>query len=235
MISLGLAAQGESQMIVTLYGNERTTKPDYFDQFYQLRHQIFVAGRGWPLPSKQGRETDEYDVDDAVYFFDVNGDDRIEGAVRITPTETGSLTADYFPHLVENGEALRSPQVYEATRYIVLPVEKTAERNRIVRARILAALTEWCLDHNVTFIQAVIDSTSLATFVELNPQVRPMGLTHSYGGGRSAPGGGDCLAIRWPCTQSVIEAITRYGGLDRFGRHAVHPDTHPAETPVMTH
>lgn len=222
-------------MIVTLYGTDRDTKPDYFEQFFELRHQIFVAGRGWPLPSKNGRETDEYDVDAAVYFLDVSDDDKIEGGVRITPTETCSLTADYFPHLVENGEVLRSPEVYEATRYFILPTQKSAARNRTVRARILRSLTEWCLDNRISFIQAVIDTTSLPTFIQLNPQVRPMGLAHSYGGGRDAPGGGDCLAIRWPCTQHVIEAISRYGGLGAYGHHSMQADARHADPPATTH
>ena len=105
-------------------------------------------------------------------FLDVSDDDKIEGGVRITPTETCSLTADYFPHLVENGEVLRSPEVYEATRYFILPTQKSAARNRTVRARILKSLTEWCLDNRISFIQAVIDTTSLPTFIQLNPEVR---------------------------------------------------------------
>jgi len=222
-------------MVVTLQGSERSTYPDYFNRLFQLRYQIFVAGRGWPLPSKNGCEIDQYDVDNAVYFLDVNDDDEIEGAVRITPTETDSLTADYFSHLVEIDEPLRAPDVYEATRYIVLPIQKSGLSNRRVSARILCALTEWCLEAGVSSIQAVIDKSTLAKFVELNPQVKPMGLPHPYGGGPDAPGGGECIAIRWPCSQKVIDDVREYGELESFAGAMASDAIDHGEAIILTH
>ena len=56
-----------------------------------------------------------------------------------------SLVADYFPYLVECGLSARSPLVYEATRYIFLPLNKNAQENRLAKARLLAGMVEWCL------------------------------------------------------------------------------------------
>jgi len=199
-------------MVVVLKGSQRSEYPDYFDQLFRLRHQIFITGRGWSLPSRNGREIDQYDIDEAVYFLDVNGDGKIEGTVRITPTLRASLTADYFPHLVENGVPPRAPDIYEATRYIVLPVNKSRMSNREAKSRLLVVLTEWCMEAGLTAVQTVIDAATLRTFIEMNPGVRPMGLTCPYGGGRGTLGGGECMVIRWPTNADALDCVKAYGG-----------------------
>lgn len=202
-------------MAIVLKGHERQRYPEYFDQLFQLRYQVFVSGRGWSLPSRDGREVDQYDTDETVYFFDFDEEGRIEGTVRLTPTLKGSLTADYYPHLIENGEPPRAPDIYEATRYVVLPTRKSRESNRRAKAKLLIALTEWCLASGVSAVQTVIDSATLQTFVEMNPGVRPMGLSHPYGGGRGVPGGGEAMVIRWPATAEALASLIEYGGLNK--------------------
>jgi acyl-homoserine lactone synthase len=202
-------------MIVVLQGKDRHKQQKYFDRLFRLRHQIFVKGRGWSLPSVNDCEIDQYDVNEAVYLLDLDEDDVIQGSVRMTPSDKCSLLADYFPHLVENGESPRSPRIYECTRYIVLPVHKTREGNRAAKARLLGAALEWSLDRGLSYLQTVIDSVTLSSFVEMTPQTIPLGLSHPYGGGRKTPGGGECMAIRWPISQQVLDDVRAYGGLDR--------------------
>jgi len=216
-------------MVIVLNGTERETRPDYFDRLFRLRHEVFVKQRGWPLPSVNNYEIDQYDDEDAVYFLDVNDRGDIQGTVRMTPTVKSSLLADYFPHLIENGQTPRSPHIYEATRYIVIPSQKSRDAIRGSKTRLLTTLLEWCLSKRLSFLQAVIDSAALSSFVEITPQTMPLGLTHPYGGGRGAPGGGECLAFRWPISLDVLEDIRAYGGLgsrepafaslERAGRH----------------
>lgn len=199
-------------MIITLRGSDRKTKPDIFEQLFRLRYDIFVKGRGWSLPCGSDRETDQYDVDEAVYFIDLNGDGVIESSVRATPTEKYSLLADYFPHLVENGMAARAPDVYECTRYIVMPAQKSRANNRAAKARLLIALFQWALSQKLSYLQTVIDAGTLGSFVEMSPRTIPLGLAHAYGGGRGAPGGGECLAIRWPVCREVIVDVRDFVG-----------------------
>ncbi len=199
-------------MVLILKGSQRREHAALFDKLFRLRHQIFVRGRGWSLPSMQGMEIDQYDTDNAYYFLDLNDDGTIEGSVRMTPTMQSSLLADYFPHLVENGLSPRDPSIYEATRYIVLPSRKTREGNRQAKLRLLTTLVEWCMNKNLSHLQAVVDSGTLSSFVEITPQTIPLGLSHPFGGGRGVPGGGDCVAFRWPITDQVLDDIRAYGG-----------------------
>lgn len=202
-------------MIVVLTGRDRGSYPELFEQHFRLRYDVFVKGRGWSLPTTNGLEIDQYDDADAVYFLDLNEDQRIQGSIRITPTSRSSLIADYFPHLVENDVAPRSPTIYECTRYIVLPPRKSRSENRLAKSRIIGAMLEWCLENRLTYLQTVIDSIALPTYLELTPQTIPLGLAHPYGGGRKTPGGGECMAIRWPITPEVLEDIRAYGSVQQ--------------------
>ena len=202
-------------MVIVLKGSDRRNRPDYFDQHFRLRHEVFVKRRGWSLPCTDGREIDQYDTDEAIYFLDLNERGVVRGSIRIAPSETCSLLADYFPHLVETGDQLRSPDIYECTRYIVMPDHKSRHQNRAAKARIISAMLEWSLRKKLSFLQTVIETATLPSYLELTPQTIPLGLSHPYGGGRRTPGGGECMAIRWPVSLQVLSDVRTYGGLDR--------------------
>ena len=202
-------------MVIVLTGQDRGRQQRYFDQHFRLRHEVFIKRRRWALPCTKGREIDQYDTEEAVYFLDINEDDVVRGTIRIAPSVTCSLLADYFPHLVETGGPLRSHDIYECTRYIVMPDRKTREENRAAKARIISAMLEWSLRTKLAFLQTVIETATLPSYLELTPQTIPLGLSHPYGGGRRAPGGGECMAIRWPVTQQVLRDVQAFGNLDR--------------------
>lgn len=199
-------------MIIMLRGSERQQNSKFFDQLFMLRHEVFIIGRGWSLPCGNGRETDQYDVDEAVYFMDINEDGIIESSVRATPTMKHSLLADYFPQLIENGMSPRAPDVYECTRYIVMPSHKSRETIRAAKARLLIALFQWAMKEKLSYLQTVIDAGTLGSFVEMSTKTIPLGLSHPYGGGRGVTGGGECIAIRWPVCQEVISDVHEYVG-----------------------
>lgn len=75
-------------------------------------------------------------------------------------------------------------------------------------------MVDWCRVNRLSYVQCVVDMEAFPTFVEMAPQTIPLGLPHPYGGGRGAPGGGDCIAFRWPATREVVESIRAFGGMD---------------------
>jgi acyl-homoserine lactone synthase len=108
----------------------------------------------------------------------------------------------------------RDPFIYEGTRYMVSPREKKRGSNRIAKARILGAMTEWAWSFGISHIQTVIDAALLRSFREINSQTFALGSACPYGGGKGVPGGGTCVAIRLPCTERAIMEIRAYGGLE---------------------
>lgn len=201
-------------MLLIVEGRDHSKYSSYIYQLFRLRYSIFVERRKWTLPTRNGFEIDQYDTDKAVYFLLIADDGSIEASVRLTPTIHSSLLADIFPQLVETGEAPRSPWIYEATRYIVSPSRKTRAALRKTKATLLAAMLEWSLDRQLAYLQTIIDTAALGAFLEITPHTRVLGLSCAYGGGRGVPGGGECLAFRWPVTTDVLDDIIAYGDLE---------------------
>ncbi|MCB1442457.1 MAG: hypothetical protein KDJ72_05480 [Methyloceanibacter sp.] len=201
-------------MVQVFEGKDRKRHGGLFEKIFRARYETFVVNRCWSLPARNGLEIDQYDTDQAVYFVDFDEGGHLQGAVRLTPTVSASLTADYYPHLSDGGTALRDPFVYEGTRYIAAPKEKTPANNRVVKARILGAMTEWAWTFGIRHIQTVIDAPLLRSFQKVNSQTFALGAAHPYGGGKGVPGGGTCLAIRLPVTERAIGEIRSYGALE---------------------
>lgn len=200
-------------MIAFVSGADRASNRQVFERLFRLRYEVFIRNRQWSLPTCNGMEFDQYDRPEAAYFFEEEDDGSICSHVRLTPTKTHSLLADYFPHLVEGDTDPRGDTIWEATRFIVRPSRKSKDRNRVAKAELAIRTLTWCIEHGITHIQTVIDSSALPTFVEMTPETRPLGLSHPYGGGFGVAGGGECLAWRWPATVKVIDDIREYGGL----------------------
>jgi acyl-homoserine lactone synthase len=213
-----------------LYGHEHDKYKNLFDQIFRLRYKVFIQQRGWSLPSRGGFEIDQYDTNDAVYFITLDEDGLIEGSVRATPTVHSSLLADYFPHLVEYGDVPRGSDIYETTRFIVQPVKRTRASLRAAKSRLLAPLIEWCLQKRLSYFQTVIDAGALSSYVEITPHTRILGLAHPFGGGRDAPGGGECMALRWPVSQAVFEDVIAYGSGESKAQDAEY--AHPAHAVI---
>ncbi|ODS00050.1 hypothetical protein AUC68_02665 [Methyloceanibacter methanicus] len=181
-------------MVRVIEGKDRARHADLFETLFRARYETFVVNRCWSLPARNGLEIDQYDTDQAVYFVDFDTTGHLQGAVRLTPTMGASLTADYYPHLSESGAALRDPFVYEGTRYIASPREKTPENNRIVKARILGAMTEWAWSFGVRHIQTVIDAALLRSFKKVNSQTFALAPPTPMAGARESPEAGHA----WP-------------------------------------
>ena len=93
-----------------------------FEQNSRLSHDIFIKGQRLVLTCP---ETDAKPISTTTTrpytFMTMLTRTAYQGAMRITPTNKYSLIADYFPHLIENGKPPRAPNIYECTRYIVMP------------------------------------------------------------------------------------------------------------------
>jgi acyl-homoserine lactone synthase len=200
-------------MLVSLSGRQRDGHKAMFERLFRLRYDVFVTGRRWTLPTRDGLDIDQYDGPDAQYFFIMDDNGDLRGHVRLTPTMRHSLLADYFPHLVEGSDQPRGITVYEATRYIVRPSDKNKCSTRRAKAELLNAVMEWAMTRGITEVQTVIDAAALTSFLEITSECRPLGLSHAYGGGVTVLGGGEAMAIRCRVSERAIHDIRAYGDL----------------------
>lgn len=196
-------------MITHLSGDQRPAHREVFDDLFRLRYDVFVGSRRWSLATRAGRESDEYDLPEAQYFFGRADDGRIISHCRLTPT-THSLMADYFPHLVQKEVAIRHPRIMETTRLIVLPQGRKGERIQASKAALLLAVFEWAAAHGITHIQTVIEAVLYGGIMELLPQTEVLGLAGPYGGGPGVDGGGDAIALRCPVNHQSLADLRRW-------------------------
>jgi acyl-homoserine lactone synthase len=204
----------EVHMITCIDQSNRNQHATLRRDLHKLRHKVFIEGRKWTLPIRGDLEIDQYDCDAAVYFCETDDDGAIRSHVRLTPTVTHSLMADYFPHLVNGRYSPRDPLIYEATRYIVMPAKKSRDTNKRAKAQLLLKMMSWAAEQGLSHIQTVIDTATFASFVEMTQQTIPLGLSAPFGGGPGVPGGGDCMGIRWPVNHQVICDLRSYAGFD---------------------
>lgn len=182
-------------MIHIYQGQQQPQYADLFQQLHQRRHEVFIEGRGWSLPRKNGLEIDQYDGTDATYVIDLADTGFINGSVRINRTDQGSLAADLFPHLFSDGHAVTGSHIFEATRYFVAPSARNPKLVRRLRCELVACALEHVQAQGGQQLRTVIDAQMLPAFLEMSTRIMVLGGTHPYGGGKHAPGGGECLLM----------------------------------------
>ena len=97
-------------------------------QHFRLRHDIYVAERGWKeLARPDGLERDQFDNDDATYVLAVD-DNRVIGGSRLIPTLKPHLLSEVFAGLAAVRGVPRGDDIVEWTRMFVVK-ERREGRN----------------------------------------------------------------------------------------------------------
>lgn len=90
------------------------------DEMFRMRHDFYVEGHGWSdLQSRNNRETDEFDNEDAVYLISLDKFGHVAAAMRLNPTIGANLTARLTRFV--DGDPPHSPEIWDMTRWIVAP------------------------------------------------------------------------------------------------------------------
>jgi N-acyl-L-homoserine lactone synthetase len=196
-------------MIVVLSGRDRKKNKTLFDQFFEFRYEIFFRDRGWTAPDINGPGPDQYDDDDAVYFLDLDKEERMRASMRITPTVKSSLIADRFPQLIDQGNIDRAPTIYELNRHVLRPALDGGD-NSTATACLLEAVFEWCFDQRLTHLQTLIDAAALPLYLELSPLITPLGLPLPMNGGCQHTNGRTVMGVRWPICGQLLQDVCSY-------------------------
>jgi acyl-homoserine lactone synthase len=177
-----------------LYGNE-------LQQYFRLRHEIFVEERGWrDLYRPDGLEIDRYDNEHAVYLLAIDRE-RVVGGQRLYPTLLPHMISDVFAHMAGRGIP-KAADVFEWTRYFVVRERRTGRTD----CRLLAAIQEFCLDEGITELTAVVEMWWLPRWQQAGFKVRPLGLP-------TMVEGQPCVAAAIRVSQESLDHIRKLAGL----------------------
>ncbi len=108
-------------MLRYLYGSQLDDQPLLADTMFKDRATQFRDRLGWDVAvDAQGYERDEYDAEDPLYVIWQRPDGTHGGSMRFLPTMGPTMVNDHFHHLLD-GEAIRSPFIWESTRFCLAP------------------------------------------------------------------------------------------------------------------
>jgi N-acyl-L-homoserine lactone synthetase len=160
-------------MVLVITAQDRQRWPELVREMHRQRRQVFVDRFGWTLPvTDDGLEIDQFDGDRAIYLLSLDGEGRLLGSLRLTPSEAPHLLADVFPHLCEGG-APRGEGIWEISRFCTDPA---CTDPRLARKELLVGVVEFALLYEVSRYTCVTHMHGLAQLVGIGWDAKPLGL-----------------------------------------------------------
>jgi acyl-homoserine lactone synthase len=189
-----------AQVRIITHDNEHLHR-DKLEQYFRLRHEIFVKERGWlDLKRPDAREVDSYDNKNTIYLLAID-QDRIVGGQRLYPTLLPHMISEVFAPMAERGIP-SARHIFEWTRYLVVKERRMGRTD----CRLLAALQQFCLEEGVTEVTAVVEMWWLPRWQQAGFKVRPLGLP-------SMIEGQACIAASIQISQDSLDHVRRLAGL----------------------
>jgi acyl-homoserine lactone synthase len=125
--------------------SNRLTYQKHLDDYFKIRHDIYVGERGWHnLAKPDGREIDAFDTLDAIYLLGISREQNVVAGSRLVPTTRPHLMSEVFPQLAQGGVP-RDPSLYEWTRVFVVPALREAGRPSRAAGIVYCGIVEFCL------------------------------------------------------------------------------------------
>ncbi|MCT7378246.1 acyl-homoserine-lactone synthase [Chelativorans salis] len=132
---------------------------ELLEEHYRLRHEIFVAERGWTdLFRTDGRERDAYDTSQTVYVLATH-EGHVTGGYRLLPTTSRHLLGDRFAHLVD-GPVPRGHCIREWSRFFI---RKDRRGGQLFR-QLMKTIPPTCKSLGITTLTSVIEPDWLVRF-----------------------------------------------------------------------
>lgn len=198
-------------MIRLVQGHLANSHAAHFDQMFKLRAKVFGARLGWDVRVTDGQERDEFDDLNPLYGLALseNGNEVI-GSFRLLQTTGPTMLGSVFKELLPEGESVRSPLVWESTRFCV-DTERAAslgERGlNTLTGKLLAAVYETGMLAGLTHVVTVID-------VRMERVMRRAGCPMDRLGPARRIGRVDTIAVLVPTTEAALEEICTRNGIE---------------------
>jgi acyl-homoserine lactone synthase len=146
-------------------------------EHHRIRHDIYVRDNKWKnLKVEDGRESDQFDNEDAVYILAIE-DGHVIGGSRFVPTIKPHLLSDVFPQLADVRGVPRSPDIFEWTR--LFAVAERRDRGALagsVTGKILCGGLEFLLGEEAVGFTIVTEAWWLARTHSWGWKLSPLGM-----------------------------------------------------------
>jgi acyl-homoserine lactone synthase len=168
------------------------------EDMFRARHRIYVGRRGWKaLRRPDGRDVDQFDTDDTIYFLGLTAAGAVTSGLRLNPTTKPHLISTLFPHAVTFDSIPVGDDIYEITRYFVVAERLPRTSRRHAGGELITAMLEYGLALGLTHISLLCDAFFMSTMLEMRWKVRSLGLPTPYDEGT-------CIAVIFEVSQEAI-------------------------------
>ncbi len=199
-------------MIIVVDGLNRDRYSRLLDEMYALRARVFGKRLGWEVDIKDGKEIDQFDALDPAYVIGVNDDGRVVSCVRALQTTGPHMLSDVFSAILDGEQPLRSPTLWESTRFCVdtEALDRGKSRNSVAYAtcELMAASLEYAQESGISDIVTVIDP--VMDRVLKRSDCAPYG----YVGKTTPMGKVAAMAALLDCSDERINKIKDFAGID---------------------
>jgi acyl homoserine lactone synthase len=177
---------------------------------FRLRAKVFSERLEWDVRVENGHERDKYDDLEPLYALAVTDDGRVIGTFRLLQTTGPHMLAEVFKELMPEGIPVRSPIIWESTRFCVDTELAQARGDKglsHITAILLSSLLEVGLQAGLSHILTVID-------VRMERILRRAGCPIDRLAPPKLVGKVPSLAILMECTEESVAKVQRTNGLD---------------------
>jgi len=148
------------------------------DGMYKLRGSVFKERLGWEVKTINGREVDDFDDLNPIFLLSRNNQRHIEGCLRLLPTTSPYMLEKVFPELLRGEAAPKDEDIWEWSRFAVLPVaEHQMAQGSLneVTVGILRSAYEFAAQHDIKQYAAVTSVAAERLLRQLKLPMRRFG------------------------------------------------------------
>ncbi len=184
---------------------------DVLDEMYRLRARVFAGRLGWDVQVRDGKEIDAFDALDPAYVVGLDDDGHVVSCVRALQTTGPHMLADVFSDILDGEPPLRSPTIWESTRFCV-------DTDRLGRGRgpntvshatceLMIGSLEFAMESGITDIITVIDPVMDRVLK------RSDNAPYDYVGSAKPMGKVAALAALLDCTEERVARVRAFAGI----------------------
>ncbi|MBI3773274.1 MAG: GNAT family N-acetyltransferase [Gammaproteobacteria bacterium] len=145
--------------VLTVKGNNQPRLDVQLRGMFELRNKVFKERLKWQVNSNDGLEQDIFDQLLPVYMIVTDPESQVEGCWRLLPTTSNYMLRDVFPQLLRGEKYPVSQDVWEISRFAVMPPDGAENGQTILRSVTLEILRrgyEFAIANDITHYVAVM-------------------------------------------------------------------------------
>lgn len=188
-------------MIKLFSGAQRHHHLSAMDEMFRLRKKVFHDLLKWDVLVDGEWEIDHYDLTNPIYVLSYSDETgKLRGALRLLPTLGPNMLDDTFPVLLGSTPEIRSPIIWESSRFCIDPEisqDRASNQVTLAAAELMCGVGELGIASGLSQIVTVTD-------VFLERMFRRMGCPGDRIGAPQKIGSVYAVAVSWDVNNDLL-------------------------------